>query len=83
MKSFMSTDQLEQIAAFEEELKAEEKITFLVEYLKSDQLYPEYCTEVSWTWTSLHVSGQLRNLRTIGSYTSAKLVVVLNYRNFE
>ena len=47
MKSFMSTDQLEQIAAFEEELKAEEKITFLVEYLKSDQLYPEYCTEVS------------------------------------
>ena len=42
----MSTNQLELMMTFEDAMKAEEKIVFLVEYLKSDQLYPEYCTEV-------------------------------------
>ena len=43
----MSTNQLEMMMTFEDAMKAEEKIVFLVEYLKSDQFYPEYCTEVS------------------------------------
>lgn len=41
----MSTNQLELMMTFEDAMKAEEKIVFLVEYLKSDQFYPEYCTE--------------------------------------
>ena len=42
----MSTNQLQLKPTFEDAMKAEEKIVFLVEYLKSDQFYPEYCTEV-------------------------------------
>ena len=42
----MSTNQLELMSTFEDAMRAEEKIVFLVEYLKSDQFYPEYCTEV-------------------------------------
>ena len=43
----MSTNQFELMPTFEDAMKAEEKIVFLVEYLKSDQFYPEYCTAVS------------------------------------
>ena len=42
------------MSSFEDAMKAEEKIVFLVEYLKSDQFYPEYCTEVGqalYFWT--------------------------------
>ena len=46
---------------FEDAIKAEEKIVFLVEYLKSDQLYPEYCTEVSLNYGDYAI-GSLRVL---------------------
>ena len=43
----MNKDESDKLEEFMDELKADEKINFLVEYLKSDQLYPEFSTEVS------------------------------------